>query len=99
MLQSPFHSVGLAVTYGIGEAPYTSSPYPASPILPFVLVVVVLIQALGNLSSPDIPCNGGCQLCVYAWGRQVLSGIPDFGQEKNVDITHPGCDARASSIG
>jgi hypothetical protein len=35
MLQSPFHSVGLAGTYGIGEAPYTSPQYPASPILPF----------------------------------------------------------------
>jgi len=49
MLQSPFHSVGLAGTYGIGEEPYTSPQYPASPILSFILVVVVLIQALGIL--------------------------------------------------
>jgi len=49
MLQSPFHSVGLTDTYGIGEALYISPQYAASPILPFVLVVVVLIQALGRL--------------------------------------------------
>jgi len=49
VLESPFHSVGLAGTYGIGEAPYTLPQYPASPILPFVLVVIVLIQALGRL--------------------------------------------------
>jgi len=49
MLKSPLHSVGLAGTYGIGEAPYTSPQYVASPILPFVSVAVVLIQTLGRL--------------------------------------------------
>jgi len=47
--QSPFNSVGLASIYGIGEAPYTSHHYLAPPILPFDLVVVVLMQALGRL--------------------------------------------------
>jgi hypothetical protein len=70
------------------------------PILSFVFVVVVSIQALGRLLLSRCTRHWllsfvGC-MCS---GRQVLRGMPDFGQEKGVDITHAGCQARAPRVG